>query len=224
MYNRCFSSLPHRISAHITSDSSVRRSNLLNESMGFQIVFCFAREVDASVTEEKLGRVRIQNTYTTIYFVLGLYAWNGRTICEEDLCVSKSDAWRRTASLARLHDYITRGFGQRQLPAIVRDIPLPFLSTPQLKLGQSSGNQTEWRAVNHRASETVKTPSVLLSLQLLGCPELLLALKGEMELPKVTERARKSWRFNDVVAIIDTCVPLVRIDKLLLPITSCRRH
>ncbi|GIX74394.1 hypothetical protein CEXT_453261 [Caerostris extrusa] len=198
-----------------------------------EIVFCFAREVDAFVTEEKLGRVRIQNTYTTIYFVLGLYAWNGRTICEEDLCVSKSDAkiLKFSLQMGKISCMIyletsnsdaERDFNNCRPLSVI--YPFHSSPSPQLKLGQSSGNQTEWRAVNHRASETVKTPSVLLSLQLLGCPELLLALKGEMELPKVTERARKSWGFNDVVAIIDTCVPLVRIDKLLLPITSCRRH
>ncbi|GFT36949.1 hypothetical protein NPIL_91651 [Nephila pilipes] len=81
-----------------------------------------------------------------------------------------------------------------------------------------------------QTSETVKAPSMLLSLQLLDCLELLLALRAEMGITGgdrealMTTRGRENLRLNDVVAIIDTCVPTAWIDKLLLPITSCRYH
>ncbi|GFR27651.1 hypothetical protein TNCT_624991 [Trichonephila clavata] len=81
-----------------------------------------------------------------------------------------------------------------------------------------------------QTSETVKAPSMLLSLQLLDCLELLLALRAEMGITGgdrealMMTRGRENLWLNDVVAIIDTCVPPVWTDKLLLPITSCRCH
>ncbi|GFX52052.1 hypothetical protein TNCV_4653811 [Trichonephila clavipes] len=81
-----------------------------------------------------------------------------------------------------------------------------------------------------QTSETVKAPSMLLSLQLLDCLELLLALRVEMDITGgdrealMMTRGRENLWLNDVVAIIDTCVPPVWTDKLLLPITSCRCH
>ncbi|GFY71735.1 hypothetical protein TNIN_92561 [Trichonephila inaurata madagascariensis] len=81
-----------------------------------------------------------------------------------------------------------------------------------------------------QTSETVKAPSMLLSLQLLDCLELLLALRVEMDITGgdrealMMTRGRENLWLNDVVAIIDTCVSPVWTDKLLLPITSCRCH